>query len=191
MTSPPKTKAQASNKASGKPSTKTVVPKIRRRKKKGHYHTGVHKSPKCKESICYRSGWERTICYYLDNLNTVDEYWYESVKIPYIANARSSKVRYYLPDFVVKFTDGSMKMVEVKRENQLSNLKVRKKADAARDWCSKQKTKITYEFWTDKMILPLQKLEKLAKKEKEEDTLDEIKKKLKAKNAKLNKSKSK
>jgi hypothetical protein len=149
---------------------KASTPKISkpRKRKKGHYHTGVHISPKCKEPINFRSGWERTICCYLDNMIEVDEYWYESVKIPYVANLRSSRVRYYLPDFVIKFTDGSMKMVEVKRENQLTNLKVMKKAEAARAWCKIQKIKITYEFWTDKLILPLQKIEK--------QSLNEIKK---------------
>ena len=165
------------NTSSTKPTVKLAV-KVRRRKRKGgHYHTGTYISPKCKDPINFRSGWERTICIYLDALNTVDEYWYESVKIAYVANLRSSKVRYYLPDFVVNFTDGTMKLVEVRRKNQLRNIRVMKKAEGARRWCEVQKIKITYEFWTDKMILPLQKLYKEQETPKEE-SLNEIKKKL-------------
>lgn len=162
-------------------STKRVAKK---RKKRGHYHTGIHLSPKCKEPIAYRSGWELSACKHLDSLNTVDEYWYESVRIPYVANVRSSKTRYYLPDFIIKFSDGSMKMVEVKRENQLTNLKVMKKAAAAKLWCQAQKIKITYEFWTDKIILPLQKKEKEELKLQEQESFDDLKKKVIAKRTK-------
>jgi len=174
------TKSPTTAKARATKNSSKVVPKKAvgpRRKRRSRYHTGVHISPKCKDPINFRSGWEKTICIYLDGLITVDEYWYESVKIAYVANLRSSKVRYYLPDFVVKFSDGSMKMVEVKRENQLTNIKVVKKAEAAHAWCKVQKIKITYEFWTDKMILPLQKLYKEQTLPKEE-SLNEIKKKL-------------
>lgn len=155
------------------PTTSTTVKKKRpatrrKRKKKVHYHTGTHSSTKCKKPVCYRSGWEQTVCEYLDNNVEVEEYWYETIKIPYLSPVHK-KVRFYIPDFLVLFSDGSRKMVEVKRQNQLNNIWVMAKAEAARRWCAGQKPPITYEFWTDKLILPLQKAYKLSQHKKVEE----------------------
>lgn len=142
-----------------KPATKP-----RKRRRKGRYHTGVHVSPKCPTPINYRSGWEKTICNYLDSNPSVLRYTYEAIEIHYTSNLKSKKIRKYLPDFMVWFTDGKVKMVEVKRENLLTNLRVQKKAEAAKLWCAQQNPKVLYEFWTDKFILPLQRAEKLKAK---------------------------
>jgi len=136
----------------------------RSRKRKGRYITGTHISPKCSKPVEYRSGWEKTICDYLDNDPTVLAYAYESVEINYTSNLTSKKVRRYFPDFLVWYADGKVKMVEVKRENMLTNLRVQKKAAAAKLWCAAQTPPISYEFWTDSMILPLQRAAKLREK---------------------------
>lgn len=135
-----------------------------RRKRKSRYHTGTHTSPKCPTPIEYRSGWELTVCNYLDNDSTVLKYTYEALEIQYLSNLKAKKLRKYIPDFLVWYTDGKVKMVEVKRENQLTNLRVQKKAAAARLWCAAQNPPVTYEFWTDKVVLPLQRAEKLRAK---------------------------
>lgn len=140
------------------------APKPRKRKRKGRYHTGIHVSPKCPTPISYRSGWEKTICNYLDNDPTVLRYTYEAIEIHYTSNLKSKKIRKYLPDFMVWYVNGKVKMVEVKRENLLTNLRVQKKAEAAKLWCAQQTPKVLYEFWTDKFILPLQRAEKLKQK---------------------------
>jgi hypothetical protein len=134
------------------------------RKRKGRYHTGIYNSPKCSKPIEYRSGWERTVCEYLDNDVDVVAYAYESLEIQYLSNLKSKKVRKYIPDFLVWYANGKVKMVEVKRENMLTNLRVQKKAAAAKVWCAAQTPKVDYEFWTDKMILPLQRAAKLREK---------------------------
>lgn len=143
------------------PAPKKKASKKKRRKKGGRYHTGVHNSPKCPTPVNYRSGWELTVCHYLDADPTVIQYTYESVIITYTANLRSKKIRKYFPDFMVFYKNGTVKMVEVKRQNMLSNPKVQKKAEAARLWCEKQNPPIQYEFWTDNVVLPLQKAEKI------------------------------
>lgn len=114
-------------------------------------------SVKCKKPIGYRSGWERAVCLYLDSNPQVTEYFYEEVIIPYLSNTKSTKIRKYFPDFIVVFKDGTKKMIEVKRQNQVDNIRVQKKATAAIAWCARQNPPMTYEFWTDPIVLPLVK----------------------------------
>jgi hypothetical protein len=136
--------------------------KRKTRRKKSHYKTGVHNSPKAKHPINYRSGWEKVFCMHLDQDPNVVSYAYEPYKIPYIANSRSHRVRFYLPDFEVTYADGTKKLIEVKRASAVNNLLVVKKAEAARRWCESQKqhnhTEILYEFCTEEKIFPLMKL---------------------------------
>lgn len=138
--------------------------KARKKKRKGHYHTGTYISPKCPTPIEYRSGWEKTVCEYLDNDPKVIKYVYEGLIITYTSNLKSKKVRKYIPDFVVYYADGTVKMVEVKRQSMVLNARVQKKAAAAKIWCANQNPPMIYEFWTDAMILPLQKAAKLREK---------------------------
>jgi len=135
----------------------TVIKKKRRRKSR--YKTGIHKSPKCTTPINYRSSWEYTICLYLDDDPEVVSYSYESIKIPYIANKKSGRLRNYYPDFLVHYANGKTLLVEVKRQNQLNNLKVIKKAEAGKLWASQNKAE--YRFWSDKMVLPLKRAYKI------------------------------
>jgi hypothetical protein len=144
-----------------KASKNTSATTRKRKRKKTRYHTGVHNSPKCNAPINYRSGWEYTVCKYLDNDPSVLAYAYESIEIRYTSNQTTKRLRKYLPDFLIWYADGKVKMVEVKRQNQLTNLRVQRKAEAAKIWCASQKPEIIYEFWTDKIVLPLQKAEKI------------------------------
>ena len=132
----------------------------KKRKKKTRYHTGTYSSPKCSTPINYRSGWECTVCKHLDLDPAVVRYTYETIEIHYTSNKTTRRIRKYFADFRVWYSDGTVKMIEVKRENKLTNPRVQRKAEAARDWCGKQNPKITYEFWTDKIVLPLQKIHK-------------------------------
>lgn len=124
----------------------------RKRRRKSRYKTGTYTSPKCKTPVEYRSGWELQVVKYLDYDETVLEFGYECVVIPYVANATTGKVRSYYPDFLITYKDGTKKLVEVKRKDKLNDIKVMKKAKAAEAWCVKQKPKVKYEFWTDTMI---------------------------------------
>lgn len=131
----------------------------KRRKRKKRYLTGTHKSVKCDTPIKYRSSWEKAACLYLDNDPRVLRYHYESVKIPYVSNKKTGKVLNYIPDFIVEYSDGTKVIVEIKREDKLNNAVVLKKAEAARIWAEKEK--MSYVFWTQKVILPLKKLYKV------------------------------
>lgn len=139
--------------------------KKKRRKKGGRYKTGLHTSPKCLNEMKYRSGWELTTALHLDSDDSVVSYEYEPIAIEYVSNVRSGKIRKYYPDFLVRYKDGKVVLVEVKRVNQLNNITVLKKAKAAEQWCKKNKVK--YEFWTDKMIQAFQKQQKFRELQKE------------------------
>lgn len=109
--------------------------KRRRRRKKKHYHTGTYISSKTGQECKYRSGWELKYLEWLDAHAAVKEYGYESVKIPYVSNVRTGKIRNYLPDFLVEFNDGSQQLVEIKPKRKLVQASVQKKLRAAEKWC--------------------------------------------------------
>jgi hypothetical protein len=109
--------------------------KTRKRKRKSRYHTGLHESPKvgtCK----YRSGWELAYFQYLDTNDHVLSYKYESLKIPYVSNVRAGKVRNYIPDLLVLYTDGHEVMIEIKPKKKLVQAAVKKKLEAAKEYCA-------------------------------------------------------
>lgn len=74
---------------------------------------------------------------YLDTNDSVASYAYESIKIPYISNNTTKKVRNYYPDILVKYVDGSIEIVEIKPSKKLQQAVVKKKLKAGEDWCNK------------------------------------------------------
>jgi hypothetical protein len=88
----------------------------------------------------YRSGWELTVAKHLDENPEVLHYQYEAIKIPYILNKRTGKIR-----------------------NSLNQLLVKKKEAAARLWAMKNGSE--YEFWTDQIVLTFQKIQKAQEKQ--------------------------
>jgi hypothetical protein len=135
-----------------------------KRRKKRHYKTGTHHSPKCSTPISYRSGWELVVAQTLDENPDVVSYEYESLKIPY---KMAGKVHYYFPDFLVTYKGGRRLLVEVKRADKLTNRKVIAKATAARVWLRENKETMGdcgFEFWTNSLIEAFQKLLELKKK---------------------------
>lgn len=108
--------------------------KKRKRKRKGHYHTGVHASPKTGLTCKYRSGWESSYMQYLDASPDVITWAYESIVIPYVSNKKTGKLRNYHPDFLVTYADGHIELVEVKPARRVHQVKVAKKLLAAGDW---------------------------------------------------------
>lgn len=110
------------------------MPRRRRKKRKGHYHTGTHQSVKggaCK----YRSGWELAYIEHLDKDDAVASFQYEGVIIPYVSNVRNGKLRRYFPDFLVSYVDGTRRLVEIKPSKRLVQVTVTKKLKAAEAWC--------------------------------------------------------
>ena len=137
------------------PKSKTIFRRRRKRKCK----IGIYRSPKCLTPIRYRSGWELEVCKFLDYQSDVVSYGYECVIIPYVSNTRTGKTgktSSYYPDFLIVYSDQSRLLVEVKREDKLNDPKVIKKAKAAEEWSRKNKVK--YQFWTNKIIEAIKKI---------------------------------
>lgn len=106
----------------------------RRRKRKGHYHTGTHESPKA-GSCEYRSGWELLFMQHLDADPTVASYQYEGACILYLSNRKTGKMRKYYPDFLVEHVDGRKRLVEIKPSKRVDQARVQKKLVAAEAGC--------------------------------------------------------
>ena len=131
------------------------TPKKRKRRRKRKYKTGIHRSLKASKPIKYRSGWEKSVCIYLDCDPNVISYEYEAIAIPYISNKQTGKVRRYYPDFLVHYSDGKKIMVEVKRTDKLLDPKVMKKTEAGKLWC--QQHGVVFELWTNLLIEKIKK----------------------------------
>lgn len=108
----------------------------RKRRRKKRYHTGVHVSSKTDQHCKYRSGWELKYMEWLDANPDVRSFLYEQVRVPYVSNVRTGKIRTYYPDFLVEFIDGSKLLVEVKPSRKLEQSTVKKKLAAAQVWAS-------------------------------------------------------
>ena len=140
---------------------KKKAPKRRRRKTR--FHTGFHHSTKCKNGPAkYRSGWEKTVCEFLDQDPDVSYYEYEPFALKWCSNMRTGRLRSYTPDFLVVYCDGSKKLVEVKSLRFLNSRHVQKKAMIGRSWANQNNG--VYEFWTDKRIKVYRKLLEAKKK---------------------------
>lgn len=63
--------------------------------------------------VVYRSLWERNVMRWLDTNPNVVEWGSEELSITYDHPVRGGIAKYY-PDFIIKFIDGTIKLVEVK-----------------------------------------------------------------------------
>lgn len=106
----------------------------RKRRKKKRYHTGVYISTKTGQHCKYRSGWELQYMQWLDAHVAVKSFVYEGIKIPYVSNLKTGRLRNYFPDFYVEYIDGSLQLVEIKPKRKLANNTVQKKINAAVLW---------------------------------------------------------
>lgn len=103
------------------------------RKKRGHYHRGIHVSPKAGD-CSYRSGWELAYMIWLDANVDVITYSYEKIVIEYVSNKRTGKLRKYYPDFFVEY-ENRRELIEIKPAKRLTQARVQKKLKAAEAWC--------------------------------------------------------
>lgn len=108
----------------------------KRRKRKRGYHKGSYVSTKTGIACKYRSGWEYAYMQHLDNSANVMSWNYEALRIQYVSNKSTGRLRTYIPDFFVTYTDGSCCVVEIKQHRKLINAVVVKKVAAAKEWCA-------------------------------------------------------
>lgn len=111
-----------------------MAAKKKKKKKGSRYHRGVHVSLKMPgREFKYRSGWEEAYFRHLDSDPTVISYDYECLKIPYVSNLRTKKIRHYMPDFVV-VKDGETTIIEIKPTRFLKKLQIVKKLNAGQQY---------------------------------------------------------
>jgi len=91
----------------------------KKRRRKGGRKRGKYVSQKMGVIMTYRSGWELVYFQWLDTISTVAKFYSESIKIPYVANKKTGKIRNYIPDLLVVYTDGTRKLIEIKPKSKL------------------------------------------------------------------------
>jgi len=106
-----------------------------RRRKKGRRKRGVYSSIKMKTPMTYRSGWELEYFKYLDSLESVANFFSESLKIQYVSNVKTGKTRNYIPDLLVEYVDGNKVLIEIKPSSKISQRVNVKKFAAAQKYC--------------------------------------------------------
>lgn len=110
---------------------------------------------KANKTISYRSMWELKAIELLETDANVVSFKFECVRIPYVYGIRNDgtpQIRHYVPDFIITFTNNSMKMVEVKPNCYVNSAMNVAKASAAREYC--REVGMTYEFWTQDILFP-------------------------------------
>lgn len=106
----------------------------KKRRKRRVRNIGDYSSKK--GGVCkFRSSWERAYFEYLDRSEDVVSFLSEELRIPYVSNKRTGKIRNYIPDLLVTYSDGHRELVEIKPKRRLDNPKNVKKFLAARSWC--------------------------------------------------------
>jgi hypothetical protein len=123
-----------------------------KKKKRRWYHQGKIKISKCEKEIEYRSGWEKQVSLMFDIDPEIKVVEYESLRVPYISNIRTGKVKIYLPDFLITYIDGSKKIIEIKRDDRVNTKIVKLKEAAAIRFINGNMHNTNYEIWTKKHI---------------------------------------
>lgn len=84
--------------------------------------------------IWCHSNWELKAAQHLDADADVVSFSKDSIRIPYIFNG---KQKLYYPDFLIKYSNGTIVIVEIKAEKLLQDAKVKAKLAALNDYCYK------------------------------------------------------
>jgi DNA-directed RNA polymerase subunit RPC12/RpoP len=136
----------------------------RKKKKRSRFKQGFFESTKNGKQLHYRSGWEKEVYKILERAFSVKSYKGEPFAIPYMV--RGLKKNYW-PDILVKFTDDTILLVEVKPLSQcpdkdgicdnFEQTKNDAKWQAAEKLC--QKRGWFFVVWTERAIKQLSRLE--------------------------------
>jgi rhamnose utilization protein RhaD (predicted bifunctional aldolase and dehydrogenase) len=100
----------------------------------------------CGDVVTYRSGWELALMRWLDANAAVLAWRYEPFAVEYVASEASSKIRQYVPDFLVVWEAGQVELLEVKPSKRIKG-RVIKKAEAAAEFA--HDLGCTYSFVTE------------------------------------------
>lgn len=103
-------------------------------------------------NIFCRSTWEKKVAEILQKDNRVISFQHEPISISYARKEGGREhLRWYTPDFLAEYSDGSKKIIEVKPECYVNADVNVQKFSAAREFCAANN--MTFEVWTQKEIL--------------------------------------
>lgn len=113
-----------------------IVAGIRKTYGKNNHLNGRWHSTKINKEMYYRSSWELACMKWMDNNPSIFFYEYEGLKIAYFYVDEERKYkRYYIPDFLITFSDGHKELWEIKPKQFINNVKTLLKTAAAEAWC--------------------------------------------------------
>ena len=114
---------------------------------KTHHVKGVHRSSKIPSGEgFFRSSYEKKAFMMLDADDSVVSYEVERITVDYLNPVKNTMASYVI-DILVRLTDGSSKLVEVKPENWLLDPVVQAKIEAGRIKASEMG--MPFEIWTE------------------------------------------
>ena len=99
-----------------------------------------------KKKVIFRSTYEFAYFKKLEKDDSVESYLVEAIEIPYLCQ---KGCKYYKPDLMVLYTDGSIKVIEVKPKKQLTDVVVMQKARALKAHIKKNMKNTTFGFITE------------------------------------------
>lgn len=113
----------------------------------GWFKKGKHYSPKLLREVIYRSSWEEKAYQILDNDEKVISYQEEPCRISYYYETYK---RYYIPDILITYNDGTQKLIEIKPSYFLEAKVNKAKFTAAKEYCEKRNW--IFEVWTESSL---------------------------------------
>lgn len=109
-----------------------------------NYKTGWFHSNKCNSDVFYRSSYELKAFEIIEADEQVQNFTVEPFSIEY---EYQHSVHRYVPDILIKKTDGSRELIEIKPNYALQHDINILKRNAAIEWCSKNY--MTFRIWTE------------------------------------------
>ena len=127
--------------------------RVKARGRRMQWKDGNFFSEKNQQLIHYRSSWELKVMKILEASVRVESYRFEPFSISYLFNGERCG---YIPDFLVKFKDGTLLLLEIKPQNQCDDARNKAKWTAALEYAESHR--ITFRIWTEIMIDKLNRI---------------------------------
>ncbi len=122
-----------------------------RHKNSNSYISGLFWSTKNNKEYTFRSTYEFAYFFMLENDDSVESYIVEPFDILY-RSPKDNKIHRYIPDIIVLYRDGSLKIIEIKPKCMTTDPVVEAKAKAAKKYIKMYRLDATYEFITEEDI---------------------------------------
>jgi len=122
-----------------------------RHKNSNSYVSGLFWSTKNNKEYTFRSTYEFAYFFILEHDDNVESYIVEPFNILY-RSPKDNRIHRYIPDIIVLYGDGSMKIIEIKPKCMTTDPVVVAKAKAAKKYIKMYHLDATYEFITEEDI---------------------------------------